>query len=125
MGCMWPDSIKGSYHLHSGASLQHCAPRSYADPQPALLLCPLPEQPCAALLLQCGACWAFAAVAALESKYLITRSQQLDLSEQHMIDCVTAAAGFSSNGCEGGWPTDALQYAVRYNTSFEESYPYM
>ncbi|GFH05674.1 kinesin BC2, partial [Haematococcus lacustris] len=54
----------------------------------------------------CGSCWAFAAVAALESAYLIARPgttaagpPPLHLSEQQIVSCVNAAAGYSSQAC--------------------------
>ena len=43
---------------------------------------------------QCGSCWAFAAVAALESRYMIKKgiaassASAPDLSEQQLVDCV-------------------------------------
>jgi C1A family cysteine protease len=39
---------------------------------------------------KCGSCWAFAAIAATESMFLIknkTLSTSLDLSEQQLVDC--------------------------------------
>ena len=54
-----------------------------------------------------GSCWAFAATAAIESTYLIQNHggatvSNLDLSSQHLVDCVNQAAGYGSNGCAGG-----------------------
>lgn len=56
-------------------------------------------------LQDCGSCWAFAATAAIESKYQITTGRRLDLSEQQLIDCTAQASG-----CDGGSAHHALQY---------------
>ncbi len=53
--------------------------------------------------LQCGACWAFAATAGIESMQLIKLNKTWNLAEQHFIDCVNSALGYQSNGCAGGW----------------------
>ncbi len=52
----------------------------------------------------CGSCWAFAAVGAVESSILISGSPQADLSEQWLVSCTAAGS------CNGGWHTDALEY---------------
>jgi C1A family cysteine protease len=45
----------------------------------------------------CGACWAFATNAALESSYLLRRKASIDASEQELISCSNAGS------CGGGW----------------------
>ncbi|KAL6753098.1 hypothetical protein V8C86DRAFT_2438700 [Haematococcus lacustris] len=79
----------------------------------------------------CGSCWAFAAVAALESAYLIARPGRtaagpppLHLSEQQIVSCVNAAAGYSSQGCNGGSSSDVFNYAARHNVTLDTVYPY-
>ena len=44
----------------------------------------------------CGSCWAFAAVAAIESAQLMRYGSHRDLSEQQLVDCTYAS---SYNGC--------------------------
>ena len=51
----------------------------------------------------CGASWAFATTAAIESAYQIKTGSLISLSEQQLIDCDTA-----SFGCKKGDPIDAL-----------------
>lgn len=46
----------------------------------------------------CGSCWAFAAIATIESSHAIINKQNLDLSEQSFVNCVA-----DSKGCNGGW----------------------
>lgn len=50
-----------------------------------------PALPWPCLQLYCGSCWAFVATAAIESKYIISKSKRLDLSEQQFNDCVNSA----------------------------------
>lgn len=71
----------------------------------------------------CGACWAFASVGALESKYLIQLNKpynnMLDLSEQIMISCNSFGGG-----CEGGYLDSAANFLKNYGTYDESCYPY-
>ncbi|MDJ0766428.1 MAG: C1 family peptidase [Myxococcota bacterium] len=45
----------------------------------------------------CGSCWAFATVGVLENNILIQDGDEVDLSEQYLVNCAT-----TSNGCGGG-----------------------
>lgn len=56
----------------------------------------------------CGSCYAFAAVADIESSYLF-RGKKVDLSEQHIIDCSEV---FGNYGCDGGWMGFAFAFAM-------------
>jgi hypothetical protein len=65
---------------------------------------------------QCGSCWAFAGIAAFESAYLISNSQDalngdypsVNVSEQEMLDCV-----FVENDCvNGGWHEVVFLYLL-------------
>ncbi|MCX7942976.1 MAG: hypothetical protein N2746_00475 [Deltaproteobacteria bacterium] len=71
----------------------------------------------------CGACWAFASVGALESKYLIQTNKSynnmLDLSEQILVSCNNFGGG-----CEGGYLDNAANFLKNYGTYDESCYPY-
>ncbi|CEG43342.1 RxLR-like protein [Plasmopara halstedii] len=70
---------------------------------------------------QCGSCWAFAAVGALESAICLAGKPLIPLSEQQLIDCDE-----SSYACQGGFPGDALSFIQQTDgVCTEESYPYV
>lgn len=54
----------------------------------------------------CGSCYAFAALADVESTFLFRRVS-VDLSEQQIVDCTFV---FGNYGCNGGW----LEYVYNY-----------
>lgn len=62
---------------------------------------------------ECGAGWAYAATAALESAFLLGMSagdlEDFDLSERGLIECMPDY-GFAAS-CESGWTVDALWFA--------------
>ncbi|KAG1702635.1 hypothetical protein DVH05_009583 [Phytophthora capsici] len=69
----------------------------------------------------CGSCWAFAAVAALESAICLSGQPLTPLSEQQVVDCDE-----SSYACDGGFPGDALTFIQQSGgICREEKYPYV
>lgn len=67
----------------------------------------------------CGSCWAFAPVAALESKLLISYGTLTNLSEQQVVSCNP-----DSFGCGGGWGSTTYDLFRDYGVVGEECMPY-
>jgi C1A family cysteine protease len=71
---------------------------------------------------QCGSCWAFSAVGAMESRNKIKTGTLLDLSEQQLVDC--AGGVYGNEGCNGGDMGTAMDYAHDKGMESEKDYPY-
>lgn len=70
---------------------------------------------------QCGSCWAFSVVAAVEGMYVIEGNKYTSLSEQQLVDC---ASSYGPQGCNGGWMDDALRYVKDKGLEKESDYSY-
>ncbi|MCL6265063.1 C1 family peptidase [Flagellimonas myxillae] len=70
----------------------------------------------------CGSCWAFSTLAALESSSLLINKKKMDLSEQQLVNCIS-----KSRGCNGGHPEGALQELLNYDKGVvsEKEIPYL
>jgi cathepsin H len=69
----------------------------------------------------CGSCWSFSTVGALESHWnILGKGKNITFSEQQLVDC---AAAFDNHGCDGGLPSHAFEY-IRYNGGIESDKTY-
>ncbi|KAK6124322.1 hypothetical protein DH2020_041943 [Rehmannia glutinosa] len=71
---------------------------------------------------QCGCCWAFSAVAAIEGINQLKTGNLISLSEQELVDCDTST---ENEGCEGGLFEDAFKFIIKNGgLTTESNYPY-
>jgi cathepsin L len=71
---------------------------------------------------QCGSCYAFSAIGAIEGQYYLRTGNLLSFSEQQIIDC---SEKFNDFGCNGGYMESVYRY-IQFNGGLdtEEVYPY-
>lgn len=69
----------------------------------------------------CGSCWAFSAVATLES-FALMKGQPAILSEQQLVDC---SKKYGNKGCNGGFNYEGLAYVKDHGIATGAAYPYV
>lgn len=73
----------------------------------------------------CGACYAIATMAAVESMRCLKHVSSPILSPQQVVDCSTTKTGYDNHGCNGGWPTQVLKYLQDVEVAARETcYPF-
>ncbi|XP_047318989.1 ervatamin-B-like [Impatiens glandulifera] len=71
---------------------------------------------------RCASCWAFSAIATVESINQIVTGQLIDLSEQELIDCDRSV----NTGCKTGRQIEAFKFITRNGgIDTEKDYPYL
>lgn len=70
----------------------------------------------------CGSCWAFSAMGAIESLHAIANGTMTLYSEQELVDCSRAYG--DNEGCNGGDMCQAFDYIKDNGISLESEYPY-
>jgi len=71
----------------------------------------------------CGSCWAFSAVEAIESAWMIAGNSQVILSPQELVDC-TLTPVTENEGCNGGWYFWSYDWLKDNSIMKESDYPY-
>ncbi|XP_050517451.1 cathepsin L-like proteinase [Diabrotica virgifera virgifera] len=69
---------------------------------------------------QCGSCWAFSVVGALEGQVAIHQNQRVPLSPQYLNDCSKR-----NNGCSGGMQEDTFEDIQSIGICADADYPYV
>lgn len=72
---------------------------------------------------QCGSCWAFAAVGAMEGSFYTATGTPRTFSEQQLIDCAWSEG---PHGCDGGDAQPAFRYVKKAGgIASTMAYPYV
>jgi cathepsin L len=68
---------------------------------------------------QCGSCWAFSSVCAMEGAHKVSKGKLESFAEQQLVDCSTA-----NYGCNGGWQYKAFSWYKSHSAEYEANYKY-
>ncbi|KAH9101225.1 hypothetical protein LEN26_015821 [Aphanomyces euteiches] len=76
---------------------------------------------------QCGSCWAFSAVGAVEFAHCLATGKLYDLSEQQVVSCSKGDGDpqhGASRGCDAGFPGTAMNWMRSNNICLDSAWPY-
>lgn len=68
---------------------------------------------------QCGSCWAFSTVAAIEGRLYSASKKLLSLSEEQLVQCDKV-----DSGCNGGLMDNGFKFVEKHALCTEDDYPY-
>lgn len=75
---------------------------------------------------QCGSCWSFSAIGALEGAFSIQTGQLQKFSEQQLVDCDNLKNGGKDHGCNGGLMDNAFTWIMKnHGICLLADYPYV
>ncbi len=75
---------------------------------------------------QCGSCWAFSTVGALEGAYYTKTGKLQTFSEQNLVSCDNRSTKGSDLGCKGGLMDSAFEWTQKNGgICTEDAYPYV
>lgn len=73
---------------------------------------------------ECGSCWAFSVLGAIEGQQFIKNRKLVPLSAQNLVDCISKNAD-NDDKCDGNFVHSAFDYIKRNGgIDSEHSYPY-
>jgi len=72
---------------------------------------------------QCGSCWIFSSVGALEGAYALARKELKVLAEQQVLDCINSIFP-PTMGCSGGSMSPVFKFATSHGMCSGDSYVY-
>ncbi|KAL3274151.1 hypothetical protein HHI36_015565 [Cryptolaemus montrouzieri] len=71
----------------------------------------------------CGCCWSFSTIGAVESLAAQTNKRLVSFSEQNLVDC-SIFGNYTNYGCRGGLMANAFNYVRDKGIETEDEYPY-
>jgi len=97
---MEPQNCSATYNLKP--QNKHASIPDYFDWVDQTVVTPVKNQG------DCGSCWTFSTVGAMESHWnILKKGVNVLFSEQQLVDC---AGDFDNYGCDGGLPSQAFEY---------------
>jgi len=69
----------------------------------------------------CGSCYTFGSVGAIECRLNMLYDKKFDLSEQQVVSC---SQSYGNNGCNGGISYNVYEYILKNKLGYEEDFNY-